>query len=200
MSEIWKKRILILSVILIICAISVINFKLQNETILETSSDFVDFEEKQLEQIKGDLIIGGRESFDEAASDEIEESDTSEVSVKVSDSNYFVEAQSIINMDRNKILSMLTDIIEDREVGAESKSMAVEQKLKIIEYMNQEQIIVNLLDNKGFESVLILITDNSVNVTVGASSLNKSDIAKILDVVMRETSRPIEQIVIQNKI
>lgn len=200
MSEIWKKRILILSVILIICAISVINFKLQNETILETSSDFVDFEEKQLEQIKGDLIIGGREPFDQAASDEIAESDTSEVSVKVSDNNYFVEAQSVINMDRNKILAILTDIIEDREVGAESKSMAVEQKLKIIEYMNQEQIIVNLLDNKGFESVLILITDNSVNVTVGASSLNKSDIAKILDVVMRETSRPIEQIVIQNKI
>ncbi len=200
MSEIWKKRILILSVILVIGAISVINYKLQNETILETSSEFVDFEEKQLEQIKGDLIIGGREPFDEAASEETTESEITDVSVEISESDYFMEAQSIINMDRNKILSMLTDIIEDREVGAESKGLAVEQKLKIIEYMNQEQIVANLLGNKGFEDVLVLITDNSVNVTIGAASLNKSDIAKILDIVTRETLRPIDQIVIQNKI
>lgn len=199
MSEIWKKRVLILSVILVIGVISVINYKLQNETILETSSEFVDFEEKQLQQIKGDLIIGGREPFDEAASQEEKDSEITDVSVEVSEGEYFVEAQSIINMDRNKILSMLTDIIEDREVDSGSKAVAVEQKLKIIDYMNQEQIVANLLSNKGFGDVLVLITDNSVNVTIGAASLNKSDIAKILDIVMRETGRSLEEIVIQNK-
>lgn len=198
MSEIWKKRMILLSVVLFICAMSVINYKLQNDTILETSSEFIDYEQKQLQQVQGNLVVGGRKSYDEAASEET--NDSTNVSVQVSENDYFVEAQSIINMDRNKIIAMLTDIIEDREIGAESKNLAVEQKLKIIEYMNQEKIVSNLLDNKGYKDVIVLITDQSVNITIKTASLNKSDIAKVLDVVMRETARPIEQIIIQNKI
>lgn len=194
MNEIWKKRLLILFVVLVIGSISVVNFKLQNDKVLETSSEFVAYEEEQLEGIKGDLIIGGRDGFDELAMEE-----NTEVTVQVSENDYFDEAQSVINMDRNKIISMLTEIIEDRDIDANSKNKAAEQKLQIIEFMNQEKIVENLLKNKGYEEVLILITDNSVNVTVGVDTLNKSDIAKVLDVVMRETGRPFDQIIIQNK-
>ena len=72
-------------------------------------------------------------------------------------------------------------------------------KLKIIEYMNTEKVIENLIVNKGFAEAFVVMTDTSVNVTVNKEELTQSDVAKIMDVVLRETKRPADQIVIQNK-
>ncbi len=193
MSDMWRKRVLILTVVLVISGISVVNYRLQNANILETSADFVAYEEQQLKDLKEQLIVGERVVTEE------ESSESTEVSAAVNEEDYFGEAKAAINMDRNKIISMLTEIIENREVDSESRNKATEQKLQIIEYMNQEKIVENLLKNKGFDEVLILITDNSVNITIDKDTLNKSDIAKILDIVMRETGRPFEQIIIQTK-
>ena len=46
---------------------------------------------------------------------------------------------------------------------------------------------------------LVIITDNSVNVTVNTQELLRSDVAKIYDIVMRETGRDAGEIVVQNK-
>ncbi len=192
MSDMWRKRVLILTVVLIIGGISIVNYRLQNVNILETSADFVAYEEKQLKDMKDQLIVGERAIAEE-------EPENIEVSAEINEEDYFEEAKAAINMDRNRIISMLTEIIENRDVDSQSRNKATEQKLQIIEYMNQEKIVENLLKNKGFDQALILITDNSVNITVDKDILNKSDIAKILDIVVRETGRPFEQIVIQTK-
>ena len=201
MFEFLKKRVWI---IVVICGVSIINFKIQNNHILETSSELVNYEELQLEKMKEELIVGERVNDNKEAKDEASaEPDENEEEIAVIAQNIdetFRVAHSEIDMDRNKILSMLTNVIENREINVESKNQATLEKIKIIGYINQEVIIENLLKNKGFEEVVVLITDNSVNITVGKSSLNKSDIAKILDIAMRETNRPIEQIIIQNKI
>jgi stage III sporulation protein AH len=101
-------------------------------------------------------------------------------------------------MDRNQVISMLTDVIEETKDGAE-KNNATEQKLKIIDYMNKEKVIENLIKNKGFADALVLMTDNSVNVTVNKQEITQADVAKICDIVMRETGRDASQIVIQSK-
>ena len=111
---------------------------------------------------------------------------------------YFEEARATINMDRNQVISMLTDVIEETKEGPEKKN-ATEQKLKIIDYMNKEKVIENLVKNKGFTDALVLMTDNSVNVTVNKQEITQSDVAKICDIVMRETGRDAGQIVIQSK-
>jgi stage III sporulation protein AH len=101
-------------------------------------------------------------------------------------------------MDRNEIISMLTNVIAEAEEGAE-KNNATQQKLKIIDYMNSEKVMENLIENKGFADALVVMTDSSVNVTVNKQNLSQSDVAKIMDIVMRETNRPANQIVIQSK-
>ena len=73
------------------------------------------------------------------------------------------------------------------------------QKLKIIKYMDQEQIIEKLIKTKDLPEALVIITDNSVNVTVNTQELLRSDVAKIYDIVMRETGRDAGEIVVQNK-
>ena len=44
------------------------------------------------------------------------------------------------------------------------------------------------------------MTDNAVNVTVNKEQLDQSDVAKICDIIMRETQRPASQIIIQSKL
>jgi len=112
---------------------------------------------------------------------------------------YFEEARATINMDRNQVISMLTDVIEETKDGSAEKNNATQQKLKIIDYMNKEKVIENLIKNKGFTDALVLMTDNSVNVTVNKQEITQSDVAKICDIVMRETGRDASQIVIQSK-
>lgn len=112
---------------------------------------------------------------------------------------YFEEVRATINMDRNQVISMLTDVIEESKDGSAEKSSATQQKLKIIDYMNKEKVIENLIKNKGFTDALVLMTDNSVNVTVNKQEITQSDVAKICDIVMRETGRDASQIVIQSK-
>ncbi|HEY9758971.1 MAG TPA: SpoIIIAH-like family protein, partial [Oculatellaceae cyanobacterium] len=112
---------------------------------------------------------------------------------------YFEEVRATISMDRNQVISMLTDVIEESKDGSAEKNNATQQKLKIIDYMNKEKVIENLIKNKGFEDALVLMTDNSVNVTVNKQEITQSDVAKIYDIVMRETGRDASQIVIQSK-
>lgn len=111
---------------------------------------------------------------------------------------YFEEMRATINMDRNQVISMLTDAESAAQNDTEKES-ANQQKLKLLQYMEQEQNVENAIKAKGLPQCLVLITDNGVNVTVNKQDLNQSDVAKICDVVMRETGKKAPEIVIQSK-
>ena len=57
----------------------------------------------------------------------------------------------------------------------------------------------SLIENKGFTEALVVITDTSVNISVKKQDLSQSDVAKIMDIAIRETGRKAEEIVIQSK-
>lgn len=121
-----------------------------------------------------------------------------DISDKENTDTYFEELRATITMDRNQIISMLTDVISETENGQE-KDNATAKKLKLIEYMDKEKNIENLLITKGLPSTLVLLTDNAVNVTVDKQELTQSEVAKIYDIIMRETGRKASDIVIQSK-
>ena len=144
MFEFLKKRLSIVWIIVVICGVSIINFKIQNNHILETSSELVNYEELQLEKMKEELIVGERVNDNKEAKDEASaEPDENEEEIAVIAQNIdetFRVAHSEIDMDRNKILSMLTNVIENREINVESKNQATLEKIKIIGYINQISI------------------------------------------------------------
>lgn len=111
---------------------------------------------------------------------------------------YFREARETLTCDRNEMISMLTDTIETSAEGSE-KNSAEEQRSKLLEYMEMEKSVESLIRNKGFTDAFVLITDKSVNVTVQAETLSDRDAAKILDIVLRETGRDVDDVVIQAK-
>lgn len=149
-----------------------------------------------------DTIAGADQNLTAASGEALDASMivvSDDISAIANADTYFEEARATINMDRNQVISMLTDVIEETKDGTAEKNNATQQKLKIIDYMNKEKVIENLIKNKGFTDALVLMTDNSINVTVNKQEITQSDVAKICDIVMRETGRDASQIVIQSK-
>ena len=66
---------------------------------------------------------------------------------------------------------------------------------------NKNGLIIaeNLIKTKGFEDVVILINDDSINAVVQKDKLNKEDIAQIQSIIARELNAKIEDIHISNQ-
>ena len=211
MKSMDKKKMAVLSgmFVMILC-VAAVNNRLSNSEELAVSAGYESYELSQMEH-DGEVLVdsinvvslpgtsaatgfaGDSATLGEAAivtSDNVEELSNTDT--------YFNEMRSSITMDRNEILSMLTDVINELPDGAE-KTNATQSKLKLIDYMNTENEIESLIENKGFSEALVVITDTSVNVSVKKQELTQMDVAKILDITMRETGRKAEEIVIQSK-
>lgn len=210
-----RKKILLVGMLVLIACVGFLNNKLNNDQELSASAGYTDYELEQMSKHDGDVLVDSLNisevpgtSSEAATTTDVETStEALDTSIIVTSDNYeelsnadtyFEEVRATINMDRNQIISMLTDVIAETKDGPE-KNNATQQKLKIIDYMNKEKVVENLIVNKGFSEALVLMTDNSVNVTVNKQELTQSDIAKICDIVMRETGRSAGQIVIQSK-
>lgn len=152
----------------------------------------------------GDILVDSIQVNDSSESSGKQETKDSELvtSDDVSDldnsDTYFEEMRASINMDRNQVISMLTDAETSSKTNGE-KENASQQKLKLLEYMELEQNTEHAIKAKGLPECLVLITDSGVNVTVNKQDLNQSDVTKIYDVVMRQTGRKAPEIVIQSK-
>jgi len=195
-----KKTAVLVSMVALILCISGVNSRLADQEELSVSAGYEEYELSQLEH-DGEVLVDsinvvsipGTSSGSDAAvvtSDNVEELSHTDT--------YFDEVRSSITMDRNEIITMLTEVIEELPEGAE-KTNATQSKLKIIDYMNTENEIESLIENKGFPEALVVMTDTSVNVSVKKQELSQADIAKIMDITMRETGRTAEEIVIQSK-
>ncbi|MDD2215934.1 MAG: SpoIIIAH-like family protein [Eubacteriales bacterium] len=201
-----KKTIVLLGMLALIVCIGVFSDKLLKKDSLNASTDYVNYEQEQMDEHDGEILVDSIHLTAIPGTAEEQQDMTESAVVITSDdlqelsnvTTYFDEIRATINMDRNEIISMLTAIIDEAKEGPE-KNNATQQKLKIIEYMNAEKVMENLIENKGFTDALVIMTDSSVNVTVNKQNLSQSDVAKIMDIVLRETNRAGDQIVIQSK-
>lgn len=199
-----KRHFLIIGLAVLVVGAGVVNNLVNNENDLDVSANYVNYEEEQLRLHDGEVLVDSIDlvelpGSDETATigeDELVASDNYE-ELANSDA-YFEEVRATINMDRNEIIAMLTDVIAETKEGPE-REQATKQKLKIIDYMNTEKTIETLARNKGIPDALVIMTDQSVNVTLNQKEISRNDIAKITDIVIRETGRSADQIVIQSK-
>ena len=60
--------------------------------------------------------------------------------------------------------------------------------------MEVELTVENLVRGKGFDDVIVSMHAGSVNVIVGADTLNDEQVAQILDIVLRETGESAENV------
>ena len=96
----------------------------------------------------------------------------------------FEEMRAALDLERNKLLSSM-----DSE----------QEKKRITGYMEKELAVESLIKSKNLPSSYVVITEGSVSVTVDKQELDTNTVAKICDIVMRETGRRADKIVIQSK-
>ena len=103
-----------------------------------------------------------------------------------------------IELERNKLVSTLDSTINNSKSDGEKKN-ASEEKKRIMDYMETELAIESIINSKGLPDSFVLITESSISVTVDQQELDSNTVAKICDIVMRETGKPADKIIIQSK-
>ena len=192
-----KKLALLCGMLTLILGVSAVNGRLANLEELSVSAGYEEYELSQLEH-DGEVLVDSINVTAVPGSSESVIVTSDNVAELENTDTYFDEVRASVTMDRNEIITMLTDVISELPEGSE-KNNATQQKLKLIDYMTIENEVESLIENKGFSEALVIITDTSVNVSVKKQELSQADLAKIMDVVIRETGRSAEEIIIQSK-
>ena len=149
----------------------------------------------------GDVLVDSLNVQDEGepsegSADESELVTSDDVSELENSDAYFQEMRATLDMDRNRIISMLTDAENSASSEAEKEEASAE-KMRLLNYMEQEKTIETLIKNKGLPECFVVITDSGVNVTVNSTELDQSTVTKISEIIMRETDRSAGELVIQ---
>ena len=97
-----------------------------------------------------------------------------------------------------ELVATLDSTINNSNNDGEKKN-ASEQKQRIMDYMETELAIESIIESKGLPDSFVLITESSISVTVDQQELDTNTVAKICDIVMRETGKSADKIVIQSK-
>lgn len=165
-----KKKITLLSAVIICLAAYYITSNNMNK---EAGSDDIPLHD-------GDVLV---------TSDDISDMDNPDT--------YIQELRATLDMERSKIISMLTDA-ESTASTSEEKENATKEKMKLLEYMEQEKTIETLIKNKGIPESFVVITDTGVNVTVNTNELDQETVTKICEIIMRQTDWKASEIVVQD--
>ena len=110
----------------------------------------------------------------------------------------FETLRAEFELERNKLISTLDQTINSSENEGE-KDNASKEKKRIMDYMESELAVESIIKSKGLPDSFVLITESSISVTVDKQELDTNTVAKICDIVMRETGRPADKIIIQSK-
>ena len=114
-------------------------------------------------------------------------------------SDYFNNSK----LERDKMYSQMLEtyqqITDNNTISSEQKSIAINEISKIINLKNSIMVAENLIKNKGFEDVLILVNENSTSVIIKIDSLSGENVAQIQNIISREMGIEVAKINISNK-
>ena len=102
-----------------------------------------------------------------------------------------------LELERNQLIAAFDETIKN-SASEEEKKNAMKQKEQLIKCMEQEIAIEGIIDTKNLPDSLVIITENTVNVTVDEQDLKQNMVTKICNVVMTETGRTADKIIIQS--
>lgn len=164
---------------------------LEKEKIIEVSADYNEINLGDVELVNSDIV----------PNEELENQSSIVENNKVlnDESNYFAETR----IERDKMYSEMIEtyekLIKSEDTPVEQKAIATQEITNITNTKNSIMIAENLIKNKGFEDVIILVNSDTVDIIVKSVQLNKEDISKIQHIVQRELNSDFSNISITNK-
>lgn len=125
------------------------------------------------------LIAGGLRSANEKRPSpaETQPPPEAEIAVFASDRNAL----------REKELEQLRQIAADPASSDAVRAAAQERQMLLMEWMEQEATVEAVLSARGYETPVVTVHSDSVNVIVRTEALNRADAEIILELTTRET-------------
>lgn len=126
-------------------------------------------------------------------------SNQAEEETKTKETEYFTASKLSRDTMYSQMLESYQKILENAEIPESQKTIAQNEIKNINTTRNAIMISENLIQNKGFENVLIFMNSDSANVIVEADELTTEQIAQIQNIVTRELNVKIENVHISQK-
>lgn len=113
--------------------------------------------------------------------------------------DYYIDSRLERERTRAQQVELLKELTNNAGVDAATKKEAYARLLKITEDMGKELEMENLIRARGFEDALVYLGASAATVLVKAGDLNKTEVAKIADIVARVSGIRLENITILPK-
>ena len=185
--------VLALSAMLVV--VGTANYQLSKKSLLETSNELRAYEQAQnTGETDEILVVDSKKEEVTETSKQIEE----QIASKSNMGTYILDMKMNREKQRNQLSQELNEMINNPSTTEEARKEASSMKLQIVKDQETESRIENILSTKGFENSLVYINEGKVNVVVSNEKLEKSDAAKIFDLVSKEASVDYENIKLSN--
>ena len=236
LNRLRRKNFIIFSLVMMLALIGYINFSLNKQALLQTSSELEKYEmtmmkesgilteilgedemvlseeiEEEAEELEetssrqgemdNAIIVDSRDNF---VSDLVQETSTQITQIitnkeVMKSSTFFIETRLERDKKRSEMVSNLNEIINNNNSNQDIRNQAQSMKLNLITSTEKEMMIESMVMAKGFSDVVVYLSDQSINIVVQSEGLSSTDVAKIVDIVRRETQISMDNIIIMNK-
>ena len=88
---------------------------------------------------------------------------------------------------RSKMYDELKAVLSDNTLSGEVREQTEEKLTELISREEKEVNAENILSSKGFENVMVSISDDSITVNIRRKGISRSDTAKIVDTIYELT-------------
>lgn len=99
----------------------------------------------------------------------------------------------------SQMLETYQKMVDSQQITNEQKAIAIQEINHITNLKNTIMIAENLIKNKNFEDVVILVSNDTASVVVKSSNLTPEQIAQIQNIVCRQLQIESENINISQK-
>lgn len=160
-------------------------------------------EQTMLEDVESldtdDITASADYLSEEMTQNEVTESDTPGEAVFTSTTGVTAlsDARLMKEQTRARNKETLLDIINSTSISEQQKQTAIEDMIRLTDIAEKETAAEILLEAKGFEDVVVSISESGVDVVVNAQTLTDAQCAQIEDIVTRKTGVGPENIIIQ---
>ncbi|MCM1135886.1 MAG: SpoIIIAH-like family protein [Clostridium sp.] len=173
-----------------------------------------DMEQADIESLDSEVVVQESNYLDESMDEIMAENMTDEMAKntenQLSDGEtpgeaVFTSAASLDTLSGARLLKeqtrarnkeTLLEIINNVNISEEQKQEAVDNMIAITDVAEKETAAEILLESKGFDDVVVSITEDTVDVVVNAAELSEAQRAQIEDIIIRKTGVSPDAIVI----
>lgn len=196
-----KNQVVIIVIALMLITAGYLNYTYSPESVIQTAArtneNFGDATLVNSNNIVTDDNENTQNEQSQSVSSSIASSEESNTSLDTN--NYFVTAKMERDNMYSQQLENYKDINENTNSTSEQKKIATEEIKKLNNEKSKIMVVENLIKMKGFEDVIVLMNDKSVNIVVKAEKLQPQSVSQIQNIISREMEADIENIHIMNK-